>query len=161
MLLPLPWLDAERQELRSLRTILIGSDERFGWLLCGPAVTRPEGCAPRCSQSYRRSIFLLRLLTNDDELLALVVVLNCGFARSVVCPTWSLFRRTNSLHPSFAICGALAMIGRAISRSVSTLAKRDSVLFTPGPLTTSLEVKQAMLRDYGSRDPIFLEVRQA
>jgi 2-aminoethylphosphonate-pyruvate transaminase len=53
------------------------------------------------------------------------------------------------------------MIGRAISRSVSTLAKRDSVLFTPGPLTTSLEVKQAMLRDYGSRDPIFLEVRQA
>lgn len=57
----------------------------------------------------------------------------------------------------FSYCTPI-MIGRALSRSVATLAKRDSVLFTPGPLTTSLEVKQAMLRDYGSRDPLFLEV---
>ncbi len=32
----------------------------------------------------------------------------------------------------------------------------DKLLFTPGPLTTSLTVKQAMLRDYGSRDAEFI-----
>jgi 2-aminoethylphosphonate-pyruvate transaminase len=31
-------------------------------------------------------------------------------------------------------------------------------LFTPGPLTTSLTVKSAMLRDAGSRDPAFIEI---
>jgi 2-aminoethylphosphonate-pyruvate transaminase len=35
---------------------------------------------------------------------------------------------------------------------------KDQALFTPGPLTTSITVKQAMLRDVGSRDPQFLEV---
>ena len=34
----------------------------------------------------------------------------------------------------------------------------DKPLFTPGPLTTSLPVKQAMLRDLGSRDDEFIEV---
>lgn len=34
----------------------------------------------------------------------------------------------------------------------------DKLLFTPGPLTTSLTVKQAMLRDLGSRDAEFLGV---
>lgn len=34
----------------------------------------------------------------------------------------------------------------------------DKLLFTPGPLTTSLTVKQAMLRDMGSRDPQFIEI---
>jgi 2-aminoethylphosphonate-pyruvate transaminase len=33
---------------------------------------------------------------------------------------------------------------------------RDKLLFTPGPLTTSAGVKQAMLRDLGARDPAFL-----
>lgn len=48
--------------------------------------------------------------------------------------------------------------------TVETLAKRtartgnDDVLLTPGPLTTSLSVKQAMLRDWGSRDPAFIEL---
>jgi len=32
----------------------------------------------------------------------------------------------------------------------------DPWLLTPGPLTTSLSVKQAMLRDWGSRDPDFI-----
>lgn len=32
----------------------------------------------------------------------------------------------------------------------------DKLLFTPGPLTTSLTVKQAMLHDAGSRDPQFV-----
>ncbi len=32
----------------------------------------------------------------------------------------------------------------------------DKLLFTPGPLTTSLTVKLAMLRDAGSRDPQFI-----
>lgn len=35
---------------------------------------------------------------------------------------------------------------------------RDKPLFTPGPLTTSLTVKQAMLRDLGSRDDEFIAV---
>jgi len=34
---------------------------------------------------------------------------------------------------------------------------KDKVLFTPGPLTTSKTVKQAMLRDLGSRDYEFIE----
>jgi len=35
---------------------------------------------------------------------------------------------------------------------------RDKPLFTPGPLTTSRTVKQAMLRDVGSRDNEFIEL---
>lgn len=41
---------------------------------------------------------------------------------------------------------------------------KDKILFTPGPLTTSRTVKQAMLRDLGSRDFAFIalvnEIRQ-
>jgi 2-aminoethylphosphonate-pyruvate transaminase len=33
---------------------------------------------------------------------------------------------------------------------------KDTILFTPGPLTTSRDVKQAMLRDIGSRDFEFI-----
>ncbi len=35
---------------------------------------------------------------------------------------------------------------------------KDKALFTPGPLTTSRTVKQAMLRDLGSRDSAFIDV---
>src|SRR4051794_31299882 len=35
---------------------------------------------------------------------------------------------------------------------------RDKPLFTPGPLTTSRTVKEAMLRDLGSRDVDFIGV---
>ncbi len=35
---------------------------------------------------------------------------------------------------------------------------KDKVLFTPGPLTTSQTVKQALLRDLGSRDHAFIEL---
>ncbi len=35
---------------------------------------------------------------------------------------------------------------------------KDRILFTPGPLTTSRLVKQAMLRDLGSRDHEFIEI---
>ncbi len=38
---------------------------------------------------------------------------------------------------------------------------KDKALFTPGPLTTSQTVKQAMLRDLGSRDTEFIAVIQA
>lgn len=38
---------------------------------------------------------------------------------------------------------------------------KDNVLFTPGPLTTSRTVKQAMLRDLGSRDFEFIEAVKA
>ncbi len=37
---------------------------------------------------------------------------------------------------------------------------RDKALFTPGPLTTSQTVKQAMLRDLGSRDTEFIAIIQ-
>ncbi len=37
----------------------------------------------------------------------------------------------------------------------------DKALFTPGPLTTSRTVKQAMLRDMGSRDFAFIEMVRA
>lgn len=37
---------------------------------------------------------------------------------------------------------------------------KDKVLFTPGPLTTSRTVKQAMLRDLGSRDFELIEIVQ-
>ncbi len=35
---------------------------------------------------------------------------------------------------------------------------RDPWLLTPGPLTTSLSVKQAMLHDWGSRDQDFIAI---
>lgn len=38
---------------------------------------------------------------------------------------------------------------------------KDKALFTPGPLTTSQTVKQAMLRDLGSRDTEFIAIIQA
>lgn len=38
---------------------------------------------------------------------------------------------------------------------------KDNILFTPGPLTTSRTVKQAMLRDLGSRDFEFMEAVRA
>ena len=34
----------------------------------------------------------------------------------------------------------------------------DKKLFTPGPLSTSMPVKQAMLRDLGSRDDEFIGI---
>lgn len=37
---------------------------------------------------------------------------------------------------------------------------KDKILFTPGPLTTSRTVKQAMLRDLGSRDFEFMQLVQ-
>ncbi|HEX6142157.1 MAG TPA: 2-aminoethylphosphonate--pyruvate transaminase [Geminicoccaceae bacterium] len=37
-----------------------------------------------------------------------------------------------------------------------TTAQDEPLLLTPGPLTTSASVKQAMLRDWGSRDPGFI-----
>ena len=35
---------------------------------------------------------------------------------------------------------------------------KDKILFTPGPLTTSQTVKQAQLRDLGSRDFEFITI---
>lgn len=42
--------------------------------------------------------------------------------------------------------------------SSQLLSWRDKALFTPGPLTTSRTVKQAMLRDLGSRDVEFINI---
>jgi 2-aminoethylphosphonate-pyruvate transaminase len=35
---------------------------------------------------------------------------------------------------------------------------RDKILLTPGPLTTTLRTKRAMLRDWGSWDSSFIAV---
>ena len=37
-------------------------------------------------------------------------------------------------------------------------SQKDKLLFTPGPLTTSRAVKEAMLHDVGSRDAEFVNV---
>lgn len=39
-----------------------------------------------------------------------------------------------------------------------SISMRDKILFTPGPLTTSSGVKEAMLHDYGSRDKHFINI---
>jgi 2-aminoethylphosphonate-pyruvate transaminase len=39
--------------------------------------------------------------------------------------------------------------------------KREPLLLTPGPLTTSASVKEAMLRDWGSRDPAFIALNKS
>ncbi|RJP28557.1 MAG: 2-aminoethylphosphonate--pyruvate transaminase [Candidatus Omnitrophota bacterium] len=43
-----------------------------------------------------------------------------------------------------------------MSNTKKTTGGKDKILFTPGPLTTSRTVKQAMLRDLGSRDFEFI-----
>ncbi|MBM3565546.1 MAG: 2-aminoethylphosphonate--pyruvate transaminase [Alphaproteobacteria bacterium] len=40
----------------------------------------------------------------------------------------------------------------------SARKKRDPILLTPGPLTTTLATKQAMLHDWGSRDATFIAI---
>ncbi|MDP6412811.1 MAG: hypothetical protein QF352_09475, partial [Arenicellales bacterium] len=42
--------------------------------------------------------------------------------------------------------------------AVATSPDGDPWLLTPGPLTTSPTVKQAMLHDYGSRDSHFIDI---
>ena len=51
---------------------------------------------------------------------------------------------------------SLTPIETASKRAVRT--GNHDFLLTPGPLTTSLGVKEAMLRDWGSRDPAFIEL---
>lgn len=41
---------------------------------------------------------------------------------------------------------------------MSAKESRDKLLFTPGPLTTTLSVKEAMLNDMGSRDEKFIKI---
>jgi 2-aminoethylphosphonate-pyruvate transaminase len=42
-----------------------------------------------------------------------------------------------------------------------TTRSRDPILLTPGPLTTAVATKEAMLHDWGSRDSDFVEMSQA
>ncbi|MFQ5854143.1 MAG: 2-aminoethylphosphonate--pyruvate transaminase [Anaerolineae bacterium] len=48
--------------------------------------------------------------------------------------------------------------GQLVPLLAIDLGWKDKILFTPGPLTTSRTVKQAMLRDVGSRDFEFIEL---
>ncbi len=41
------------------------------------------------------------------------------------------------------------------------MAKTDPLLLTPGPLTTSLKTKEAMVRDMGSRDDAFIAINKS
>ncbi|MEM7045641.1 MAG: 2-aminoethylphosphonate--pyruvate transaminase [Pseudomonadota bacterium] len=50
---------------------------------------------------------------------------------------------------------AVAETAKSAATRVAKTGNRDFLL-TPGPLTTSLSVKEAMLRDWGSRDPAFI-----
>jgi 2-aminoethylphosphonate-pyruvate transaminase len=45
-----------------------------------------------------------------------------------------------------------------INQDAACSPSGDPYLLTPGPLTTSLTVKQAMLHDYGSRDATFIDL---
>ena len=45
-----------------------------------------------------------------------------------------------------------------MEKNQKILGWKDKILFTPGPLTTSQSVKQAMLRDLGSRDFVFIRL---
>ena len=54
-----------------------------------------------------------------------------------------------------------AIVSDVVLETASKRAVRtgnDDFLLTPGPLTTSLSVKEAMLRDWGSRDPVFIDL---
>ena len=46
------------------------------------------------------------------------------------------------------------------SKKLEPVPDAEPLLLTPGPLTTSGRVKQAMLHDYGSRDSRFIELNQ-
>ncbi|HVY00836.1 MAG TPA: 2-aminoethylphosphonate--pyruvate transaminase [Pseudorhodoplanes sp.] len=47
------------------------------------------------------------------------------------------------------------------SKPVAASETGDPLLLTPGPLTTSKSVKQAMVHDWGSRDATFIEINRA
>ncbi len=53
------------------------------------------------------------------------------------------------------------MSEQAIIASAATTPTGDPWLFTPGPLTTSPTVKEAMLHDFGSRDARFIAMNKA
>ena len=45
--------------------------------------------------------------------------------------------------------------------AIGQASNGDKLLLTPGPLTTSQSVKEAMLHDYGSRDPGFIKMNRS
>ena len=47
------------------------------------------------------------------------------------------------------------------SPTVACSETGDPLLLTPGPLTTSKTVKQAMVHDWGSRDATFIEINKS
>ena len=51
-------------------------------------------------------------------------------------------------------------MNRQQDSSIAASPTGDPYLLTPGPLTTSATVKEAMLHDYGSRDSYFIELNQ-
>ncbi len=47
------------------------------------------------------------------------------------------------------------------SKTAAASETGDSLLLTPGPLTTSRSVKEAMIHDWGSRDATFIKINQS
>jgi len=65
------------------------------------------------------------------------------------------------VHPSIEGTAIVSPASVDIAKTASNRAAKtgnNDFLLTPGPLTTSLGVKEAMLRDWGSRDPAFIEL---
>src|SRR5512134_1210138 len=60
--------------------------------------------------------------------------------------------------PASLPAGRAAVSADRINRAASETG--DALLFTPGPLTTSRAVKQAMVHDWGSRDAEFLRINR-
>ena len=79
-----------------------------------------------------------------------------------------LVTKSNTYTPLKALFSASAstvLSTRAFANMSGPPVKDPPLLFTPGPLSTSMAVKEAMLRDVGSRDADFcrsevLEVRR-
>ena len=53
-----------------------------------------------------------------------------------------------------------ATIRRMTTKKAAASETGDPLLLTPGPLTTSTAVKQAMVHDWGSRDAEFLRINR-
>merc|ERR1719201_907679 len=71
-----------------------------------------------------------------------------------------MFRRATMLRRATSSSLHRAMSTQPLTEgwaAKTLMQSKEPLLFTPGPLTTSAAVKQAMLVDIGSRDKLFLK----
>lgn len=72
----------------------------------------------------------------------------------------SLYHINRTLHRHSTVVSRRFLSFASVTEPSKYVPGREAALYTPGPLTTSLAVKQAMSVDLGSRDSKFLEVVQ-